>query len=1228
MQIYQRVMHKYSQFGLLMCCLLIPLAVFSQSTEEQRAYSYADQLFRDGLYDIAIEQFQQYLNEYPRGPRRSEAALNIGKSHYTLTQYDKALQRFMQVGIDYPESAQAEEAQWMIGRTYEALERWEQAARAFQRLFSYYPNSDRAADGLLRGAEDARKAGNADLAIDLLHTVVEKFYDTEKAVEARIQLASVYQNQSKYPIAWNELDKAMNASPSRPQRGRILFAMAEIAQHRWGPRRAMEIYNQLWNDYRNDDIGNRAALEMAALAITQRDYARADEIYSKVEKIQTEAIRLQALENHGDLHWTQENYKSARDYYKQALDLLSQPSAKDTLWIKYALALERSGSLKPAKVQLSELVKPGTSGISEQILRTAYDHLAQTSRHLEHYAEAITALQNLLGVTGKDERAAVYHRIGDIYYTGLQDYPKAERAYAAVIDSFPYYENIDEVLYTLGRTEIASGKYSQAAERFQRLIERYPYSDRRDEAQDQLWYIRHFYSGDQQLSFQKLASLFGDLLLERDRQQIFFSLGKLYFQYQQDYQSALEQFRELESFSDVSPALQDSITWYIAESYRILAQGAKIDNQPEQYTEYRQQAVAQYKKCLESDTSQEQRRNQTFFYLGDLSAETEPGAALDYFSRLQGVSGFTVRASIKMAEIHRQQGEYSRAISLLQKTILNYDYTNDPDYARAVAFAADVAVENGQRELASNYYNRYLRLAPDGPAAASANWKLLQLSIEGDHFRQARQYATVLKQEAFYSPYASQVDDQLGRILIQSGDYEGAAAWYQNLAESASPLQGFFIGSDTERNTEAIYWTGLAYARMDQPAEAERYFRWYTQEGNNTRYLADAYQHLAMIANTEGEYEEARGFYLQAAGLLENSEESLQLEVRAANMLFELQQYEEAADELKTLSERLSPPEKYDVWQQAIIAMIRGGNVRNADTEIRSFTQDAQIKENALPSLTFRYEKSRVLAENKRYQESVGVLKELLAQDLPEDFETKVQYELGRQYVITNQYEEAIDLLTKLTVENPDSPIIAQVYLTLGTVLNELDQPGNAIEAFKNSLNKGATGVYRRNAMSNLIALYENTGIWQSAVSMASQYVQEFPNAEDAFATRIQIGVYLKNMREYSRALEHFGSLLREADSESAAEIQFQIGETYFEQNQYKQAITEYLKVPYLNPNTKLPWDTTALYKAGNAYEHLGQNDQAINLYERIIEKEGASSNYGRFARRRINELLAQQQTP
>ncbi|MEJ2051294.1 MAG: tetratricopeptide repeat protein [Calditrichota bacterium] len=160
--------------------------------------------------------------------------------------------------------------------------------------------------------------------------------------------------------------------------------------------------------------------------------------------------------------------------------------------------------------------------------------------------------------------------------------------------------------------------------------------------------------------------------------------------------------------------------------------------------------------------------------------------------------------------------------------------------------------------------------------------------------------------------------------------------------------------------------------------------------------------------------------------------------------------------------------------------------------------------------------------------------------------------------------------------------------------------------------------------MNNLIKLYQDAGLWDSAIAMAKQYVQEFPNVDDNFATRILVGTFLTNMGEFNRAIDYFEGLLQEADSESAAEIQYYIGEAYFKQNKFKQAITEYLKVPYLNPHTKLDWSTNALWYAGQSYERLGDVDRAIALYRRIVDEKGATSNYGRFALKRIDQLTNQ----
>jgi TolA-binding protein len=95
----------------------------------------------------------------------------------------------------------------------------------------------------------------------------------------------------------------------------------------------------------------------------------------------------------------------------------------------------------------------------------------------------------------------------------------------------------------------------------------------------------------------------------------------------------------------------------------------------------------------------------------------------------------------------------------------------------------------------------------------------------------------------------------------------------------------------------------------------------------------------------------------------------------------------------------------------------------------------------------------------------------------------------------------------------------------------------------------------------------------------------------------------------------------RDADSETEAEIQYYIGDSFYNMGQFEQAIFEFLKVEYVLKPTKLPWASTALYKAGQAYLKMNRLDQARQIFEKVVRKEGATSDMGRVAKERIEEI-------
>ncbi len=85
-----------------------------------------------------------------------------------------------------------------------------------------------------------------------------------------------------------------------------------------------------------------------------------------------------------------------------------------------------------------------------------------------------------------------------------------------------------------------------------------------------------------------------------------------------------------------------------------------------------------------------------------------------------------------------------------------------------------------------------------------------------------------------------------------------------------------------------------------------------------------------------------------------------------------------------------------------------------------------------------------------------------------------------------------------------------------------------------------------------------------------------------------------------------------------AARAQFQIGETYFAQGQYEQAIAALLAVAdvYAYPE----WSARATFEAGRAFELLKQPADARKQYEQVILWYKDSSEAA-LAERRLKEL-------
>jgi TolA-binding protein len=130
-----------------------------------------------------------------------------------------------------------------------------------------------------------------------------------------------------------------------------------------------------------------------------------------------------------------------------------------------------------------------------------------------------------------------------------------------------------------------------------------------------------------------------------------------------------------------------------------------------------------------------------------------------------------------------------------------------------------------------------------------------------------------------------------------------------------------------------------------------------------------------------------------------------------------------------------------------------------------------------------------------------------------------------------------------------------------------------------------------------------HAGQWTEAYEIARLIAERFPDCAQLHEVNYLLGRYFMNRAEFDDAREAYQSVVVSttgAKTETAAMAQWMIGETYFMQNQYNQAIKAYHRVHVLYSYAQ--WQAAALLQAGKCHEAIGQWGEAVKLYSQILK--------------------------
>ena len=105
-------------------------------------YTNAFRDYKGGKYDLALQEFGDYLKYFPKTDFAPNAQFYLGDIYYRKGDYENAVPAFDALLEQYSENGKTADAHYMKGLSLRKMEKRDAAAKEFREVITKYPDSD------------------------------------------------------------------------------------------------------------------------------------------------------------------------------------------------------------------------------------------------------------------------------------------------------------------------------------------------------------------------------------------------------------------------------------------------------------------------------------------------------------------------------------------------------------------------------------------------------------------------------------------------------------------------------------------------------------------------------------------------------------------------------------------------------------------------------------------------------------------------------------------------------------------------------------------------------------------------------------------------------------------------------------------------------------------------------------------------------------------------------
>ncbi|MGI6456292.1 MAG: tetratricopeptide repeat protein [bacterium] len=518
--------------------------------------------------------------------------------------------------------------------------------------------------------------------------------------------------------------------------------------------------------------------------------------------------------------------------------------------------------------------------------------------------------------------------------------------------------------------------------------------------------------------------------------------------------------------------------------------------------------------------------------------------------------------------------------------------------------------QRGMYEAAARQYQEFLSLYPKSSQREIALFRraesLYQQALTLTKLNPPREKVLYLEaQKAFaelnqaFPKGGKWIEAQLriGEIAYKLEKYSDALEPLRQVIETAK---------DTALIEAALFYSARSHDQLGRVETAEQQYRRLREEFRQGEYGAYSTYLLAELLEKQNQPQEASELlnhlwmHQEEYTFPENSNLLQDAQLRAAQMLYQMDQFAEAAKAYRAYV-ALNPTGENAIKAKygAAWAEYQAKNYAETLEIIESLQRSALPPDLYIGSL---FLKGTCSYQQKFYDEAITAFREVIANPNAGDYRDRAWYQLAWALYLSGQHEEAIQEARNLLKQQIPVPLSANVHFLIGQAYSRMEQYQQAIPELQLVYQLDANSEYATDALYLNADLLYRTGEYERAAKSFLLYADNYPAASRVQEALLWAGNALFTAKDYPQAITVSERLLQQYPKVAEKqEVLYRKALAHYQLKEYDPALDTFDQVIQVNPQAKRVAD--ALYWKAYIYEMLENDALASEWYGKVMEQ-------------------------